>query len=164
LAGAPFHFGGLKLRREINSYTGLDFGTSNSYAVTLWAVPNQNDTRYPTFTLSETAGERLRQTETAIAEARDAGVLNADIAKQFSQKEQASFVFHSVKLEGSSLTRGETESILDGSIPVRSKEMIEPVNVRDAYEFCIENTEFLAATSELFMRELHKKVYARHIR
>ena len=33
LAGDPFHFGGLKLSKEVNAYTGLDFGPSNSYAV-----------------------------------------------------------------------------------------------------------------------------------
>lgn len=158
LKGAPFHFGGLQLRKEVNAYTGLDFGTSNSYAVTLWAAPRHRDSRYPIFTISSTAGEKLRKAEQAMAKARSTGVLNAQSALDFSRKEQASFVFHSIKIEGSSLTRGETELILDGSTPVLSKEMIEPVNVKDAYEFCIENTESLFATPELFIREIHKIV------
>jgi hypothetical protein len=158
LQGAPFHYGGLRLKKEINAYTGLDFGTSNSYAVTLWAAPKPSESRYPSFTISDTAGEKLRKVEQAIAVARETDVLNSQTAKEFSRTEQASFVFHSIKIEGSSLTRGETESILDGSTPVQSKEMIEPVNVRDAYEFRIGNTEFLATTPELFIREIHKTV------
>lgn len=158
VAGTPFHFGRLKLRKEINAYTGLDFGTSNSYAVTLWAAPKQLETLYPAFTISPTAGERLRRAEQAIVEARGSGVLNAQSAKDFSRQEQASFVFHSIKIEGSSLSRGETESILDGSTPVLSKEMIEPINVKDAYDFCMENTDRLATTPELFIREIHKIV------
>jgi len=154
----PFHFGGLKLKKEINAYTGVDFGTSNSYAVTLWAEPKQRESKYPMFRISNTAGEKLRKVEQEIAAARDRGILTAETATNFSRKEQASFVFHSIKIEGSSLTRGETESILDGSTPALSKEMIEPINVRDAYDFCIDNTEYLVTTPELFIRELHKKV------
>jgi Fic family protein len=158
LMGAPFHFGGLKLSKEVHSYTGLDFGTSNSYAVTLWAAPKEKESRYPIFTISETAGEKLRKVELAIEKARADGVLSFESAREFSLKEQASFVFHSIKIEGSSLTRGETEAILEGSTAVQSKEMIEPINVRDAYDFCIENTESLTTTPELFIRELHKMV------
>ena len=34
-SGAPFSFGGLHFRKDVKSYAGIDFGTSNSYAVTL---------------------------------------------------------------------------------------------------------------------------------
>ncbi len=131
LTGAAFLFGGLKLSKEVNAYTGLDFGTSNSYAVTIWAAPKERETRYPKFTISETSGEKLRKVELAIERARASGTLSKENSKEFSIKEQASFVFHSIKIEGSSLTRGETEAILDGATIVQSKEMIEPVNVRE---------------------------------
>ena len=158
ITGAAFPFGGLRLSKEVHSFTGVDFGTSNSYAVNVWATPIDKFSRYPKFSLSNSAGERLRKTELAIQKAREDGVLNGDSAKEYSKREQANFIFHSIKIEGSSLTRGETEALLEGREPVRSKEAIEPLNVRDAYEFCMCNTEYLEATPELFMRELHKMV------
>jgi fido (protein-threonine AMPylation protein) len=36
--------------------------------------------------------------------------------------------------------------------------MQEPINVKDAYEFCLENTEFLRKTPENFIRKLHEIV------
>jgi DNA gyrase C-terminal domain, beta-propeller len=107
--GAPFSFGGLRFQKDVRSYIGVDFGTSNSYAVTLWAAPKERQSKYPAFSISETVGERLRLLELAIASAREKGLLTPELAKEYSRREQASFVFHSVKLEGNSLTRGETE-------------------------------------------------------
>ncbi len=158
LKGAPFSFGGLNLKKDVRSYVGIDFGTSNSYGVTMWAATKERESKYPEFQISDTVGEKLREVETLISKARYAGTLTKEKALELSRKEQASFVFHSVKIEGNSLSRGETEALLDGKKPVQSKQMQEPVNVRDAYEFCMENAAYLINTPEGFIRELHKMV------
>ena len=155
LPGAPFLFSGLRLKKDVSSYIGLDFGTSNSYAVILWGAIKEHESTYPVFTINDLAGERLRILETRIASARAAGRLTAQAAHHFSVNEQAVFVFHSVKLEGNKLSFGETEALLDGRQMAVSKEMLEPVNVRDAYNFAIENAEYLRKAPESFVRELH---------
>ena len=76
----------------------------------------------------------------------------------FLTKEEANFVFHSVKIEGSSLTRGETDALLDGSKRPKSRQQLEPINVKNAYEFCLENSEYIEKTPESFIRQLHGMV------
>lgn len=63
-----------------------------------------------------------------------------------------------MKIEGSKLSRGETDALLSGSKHAGNAQMQEPINVRDAYEFCLEHGEELFKTPEMFMRELHKRV------
>jgi molecular chaperone DnaK (HSP70) len=65
--GAAFNFGGLRIAEDVRSYAGIDFGTSNCYAVNLWAVPKPKHSPYPEFRLSEAAGARLRELEDRIS-------------------------------------------------------------------------------------------------
>ena len=158
IPGAPFVFGGLRLAKEVRSYAGIDFGTSNSYAVKPWAAPKSHEIKYPEFRLSEAAGATLRKLEEKIQEMRTKGVLTSDAIREFSKREETDFIFHSIKIEGSSLTRGTTEDLLSGRAYAASKESLEPINVRAAYEFAILHSDYIKTAPALFLRELNKTV------
>jgi molecular chaperone DnaK (HSP70)/fido (protein-threonine AMPylation protein) len=158
ISGAPFFFGGLRLAKDIRSYAGIDFGTSNSYAVKLWAAPKTREVIYPEFRLSEASGARLRKLEATIQELRAKGILTTDAALKFSAREETDFIFQSIKIEGSTLSRGATEDLLSGQTPPTSKESLEPVNVRAAYEFAIAHSDSLKTAPAMFLRELNKLV------
>ncbi|HEX6803909.1 MAG TPA: Fic family protein [Terriglobales bacterium] len=158
IPGAPFVFGGLRLAKDVQSYAGIDLGTSNSYAVKLWASPKSHETKYPEFGLSEAAGATLRKLEEKIQNLRAKGVLTSDAVREFSKREETDFIFHSIKIEGSSLTKGATEDILSGRVPAASKETVEPINVRAAYEFAILHADYIKTAPGLFLRELNKVI------
>jgi fido (protein-threonine AMPylation protein) len=67
-------------------------------------------------------------------------------------------VFHSIKLEGSNLTKGETDQVLEGRKVPSNPELIAPGNVRDAYRFALPNAKTYKESPELFIREIHKIV------
>jgi hypothetical protein len=71
--------------------------------------------------------------------AKDSGLLTSGVLKSMTEAQKTDFIFHSIKIEGSSLTHGETEQALSGSIPVTTKEMQEPLNVAAAYDFIASN-------------------------
>lgn len=158
LPGRPFSFGGLRIHQSVSAYTGLDFGTSNSYCVTLWGAPKQRQSKYPEFSLSNLVGSRLRDLDEKANVAKKRGKLNKSAISAIIEREQATFVFHSVKLEGNALSRGETEDLLAGKKLASSPESLEPINVRDAYRFALENSESLRQSPEAFIREINKIV------
>jgi molecular chaperone DnaK (HSP70) len=158
-----FFFGGLQIAREVDSYAGIDFGTSNSYVVNLWseAVSRDEvsrDIAYPTFSISESTGNQLRLLEVKIKEYQAAELLNADSVRRLAEKQRTGFIFNSIKIEGSSLSRGETERALFGEIPIVSKELKEPVNVAKGYDFVWQNASAYRASPEIFLRELNKMI------
>jgi molecular chaperone DnaK (HSP70)/fido (protein-threonine AMPylation protein) len=158
---SDFFFGGLQISKEIDSYAGIDFGTSNSYVVNLWSEPTVVDFEYPTFKVSESAGARLRNLQLSIEGAIKTNVLSPEEVLRLAKKRKTEFIFHSIKIEGSELTRGETEEALAGQVPVTTKEMQEPVNVARAYEFVMDNPGAYRETPEAFIRELNKIVLSK---
>jgi prophage maintenance system killer protein len=156
LQGAPFSFGGLRIADEVHSYAGIDFGTSNCYAVNLWAVPKTKQSTYPEFTVSQTAGARLRDLELRVITLKEAGHLTQEATREFADKRATDFIFHSIKIEGSPLTRGTTEDLLAGREHPKSKEAQEPINVRAAYEFAVDHADYMRNTPGVFIRELNK--------
>ncbi len=153
-----FFFGGLQIAREIESYAGIDFGTSNSYAVNLWSEPLWKDVDYPVFAISESAGNQLRLLEARIKGYQSDKLLTDSSIKQLAYKQRTSFIFNSIKIEGSGLTKGETELVLSGAIPVSTKELREPVNVANGYDFIMENARSYRDAPESFLRQLNKIV------
>jgi fido (protein-threonine AMPylation protein) len=153
-----FFFGGLRIAREIDSYAGIDFGTSNTYVVNLWSEPVVHDFDYPVFAISESAGSQLRKLELGIQTAKNSGLLTSDVLKSMMESRKVDFIFHSIKIEGSGLTRGETEQALSGSTPVTTKEMQEPLNVASAFDFIASNAAAYRDSPEGFIREINKIV------
>jgi fido (protein-threonine AMPylation protein) len=153
-----FFFGGLQISREVESYAGIDFGTSNSYVVNLWSEPVARDIDYPTLTISESTGSHLRTLEEKIKQYQKMNLLNAETAKKLADDQRSRFIFNSIKIEGSPLTKGETEGAVSGSIPITTKELKEPVNVAQGYDFVRQNSSSYRETPEAFLRQLNKIV------
>jgi hypothetical protein len=152
----PFESRGLQISRDVESYAGIDLGTSNSYAVGLWAELETPQVKYPSFTISDSAGARLRALEQTIVQLRASGALTPESCKALAARRESDFVFHSIKIEGSGLTRGDTDELLGGRRTASTKEMIEPVNVRQAYEFILASHASYKEQPESFVREINK--------
>ena len=158
LKGGPFLYGGLKIARDVDSYAGIDLGTSNTYVVNLWAESKAASSQYPVFRISDSAGVRLRKLDQEIEEARKERYLRPETAVKYASEKQSEFVFHSIKIEGSSLTRGETDDLLEQRKTATNAEMVAPGNVRDAYQFILKSAAAYKETPEAFIREIQKIV------
>jgi molecular chaperone DnaK (HSP70)/fido (protein-threonine AMPylation protein) len=156
--GHPFSFSGLNFAKDVKTFAGVDFGTSNSYAVGMWAKSKDRTPKYLDLTISPQAGDRLKTLELRLEGLREAGLLSQDVVRRISNDELSDFIFHSIKIEGSTLTRGETDHILSGKAFIKSKASQEPINVREAYRFCVEQSDSLNKTPGIFIRELNKKI------
>jgi fido (protein-threonine AMPylation protein) len=152
----PFECTALRMAADVESYAGIDLGTSNSYAVNLLAEARIQEASYPAFTISESVGARLRELEQRITEMRACKTLTSASCLALAHDRTSDFVFHSIKIEGSGLSRGDTDEILDGRVVVASKEMTEPVNVREAYEFILVSHASYKEQPEGFIREINR--------
>jgi molecular chaperone DnaK (HSP70)/fido (protein-threonine AMPylation protein) len=158
IEGSSFLYAGLKLAREVDSFAGIDFGTSNTYVVDLWSEAKTAISQYPSFRISDSAGLRLRNLDQKIDSTRQGGFLRGESVSKYAAEKQSDFVFHSIKIEGSGLTRGETIDLLEGRKVANNPDLIVPVNVRDAYKFVLESANAYKETPEAFVREIHKIV------
>jgi hypothetical protein len=61
-----FYFAGLRIAKNVDSYAGIDFGTSNTYVVDHWAESKSVETQYPSYRISDSVGNRLRLLEQEI--------------------------------------------------------------------------------------------------
>jgi len=158
LQGGPFLYGGLKIAKDVDSFAGIDLGTSNTYVVNLWAETKPVGSQYPNFRVSDSAGVRLRSLDQKIEAARKDGYIQVASAQSYARAKQSDFVFHSIKIEGSNLTKGETDALLEDRTTPTNREMIVPGNVRDAYDFVLQTAGTYKETPEAFIREIHKIV------
>jgi len=158
LTAGPFSFGGLRFAEEARSYAGIDFGTSNCYAVNLWVVPKTRQATYPEFKVSQAVGSRLRDLELRVSNEREQGIITGEILREFADKQTIDFIFHSIKIEGSPLTRGTTEELLEGRSQPTTKDSLEPINVRTAYQFAMEHSGYMRTAPSIFIRELNKLI------
>lgn len=157
-----FYFADLQIK-EGDNYVGFDFGTSNSYLVRFASIPREiTASRYPEFTISNRVKDRLRQLELRINELRDAGLLAPERLREHAKNQALDFIFHSIKIEGSCLTRGETEDVL--SRPERqglSEQELEAKNLEVAYDWMLEHFNFAFDQPEMFIREINKQIVER---
>ena len=158
LEASPFLVTGLQVAQDVESFAGIDLGTSNTYVVNLWGEQQTKESKFPSYTISVSAGEKIRQLEERIAKLKEQGFLHIDKVQKFVKEMESDYVFHSIKIEGSSLTRGETDDLLTGKKTASSKEMLEPENLRKAYEFVAQNCASFKDAPENFVREINKLV------
>ena len=158
LEAPPFLVTGLQVAQDVKSFAGIDLGTSNTYVVNLWGEEQLKETKFPIYTISVSTGERVRQLEQRIANLKDQNILQQEKVRQFVKEIECDYVFHSIKIEGNSLTRGETDALLAGKKVASSKEMLEPENLRRAYEFVAQNFSSFKNAPEAFIREINKLV------
>jgi hypothetical protein len=143
--------------KEGKSYIGLDFGNSNSYLVRFASVSTDvSASQYPMFTLRPKVTERLRGLQVKLDLLRSQGILENSKLLAHAQNQMLEVIFHSNKIEGSPLTKGETADLLadDGSRRLTLVEQ-EAKNLETAYRWMLENVAACRATPELFVRHIN---------
>jgi cell filamentation protein, protein adenylyltransferase len=158
LEASPFLFPNLRLAKEVESFAGVDLGTSNTYVVNLWSERRFAESKYPTFTITDSTGQRLRELESKLEALRSRGEWKPESSLRLARAKEPDFIFHSIKIEGSALTRGDTDDLLAGRKTANTKEMIEPVNVRAAYEFVLGNASSVTTAPGIFLREINRMI------
>jgi Fic family protein len=151
-----FYFPGFQVK-EGNAYIGLDFGNSNSYLVRFASIPQEiTASQYPEFGISRKVKDRLRDLELRIEELRGKGFLSRERLIEHALDEALEIIFHSNKIEGNPLTKGETESVLSqDDRNVLSEKELEAKNLEAAYDWMLANFESCLDQPEAFIREIN---------
>jgi len=90
---------------------------------------------------------------------RESAIFDDDKIKDFSKHQMLLLVFHSNKIEGNPLTKGETEKILKKEdIDGFTKSEREAFNLENAYKWMIENYDACTNEPEGFIRTINKMI------
>jgi hypothetical protein len=146
--------------KEGKKYIGLDFGNSNSYLVQFASFSKEiSASEYPQFTLRDTVKEQLRGLEIRLNELRQKGQLTRSQIRAHAHDQMLEVIFHSNKLEGNPLTKGETESILSENLERRlSEKELEAKNLEAAYKWMVDNVEECISSTEAFSRHINNTI------
>jgi fido (protein-threonine AMPylation protein) len=144
--------------REGKKYIGLDFGNSNSYLVQFASFSKEiQGSQYPEFILSDRIKEQLRGLEIRISGLRADGRLTKSAIHNHARDQMLEVIFHSNKLEGNPLTKGETSSVLSDEMERRLTEKeLEAKNLKAAYEWMLDNAEECISGTEAFSRHVNQ--------
>jgi Fic family protein len=156
--GQPFNLGTNQVEGQV--FLGVDFGTCNSY-VARFVVPTEEvkQASYPEYEVNRDTKDKLLKLEQRCQELRKQGILNKENLIKHANRNELDFVFHSNKIEGNTLSRGETELALKSTkANGASKSEQEAVNLRNAYRWVIETYYGCNETFSLFVREVNKKL------
>jgi Fic family protein len=153
-----FYFAGFQVK-EGNAYVGFDFGNSNSYLVKFASIQHKTiGVEYPEFTISARVKDRLRQLEITIQELRTQKILTEDRLMEQALDEALEVIFHSNKIEGSPLTRGETETVLAHNQEGLTTQELEAKNLEVAYYWMLDNFKSMFDQPEAFLREINRMI------
>ena len=157
----PFFFDSLKIT-EGKRYFGLDFGTSNSYAVQILDPLNRQieGIAYPErLRVRDETLRKLRRVEVKITQLREQGRLKTETIEKDAHDSSLSFVFHSNKIEDSSLTIGETKEVWNSPrASIASPQQLAARNTKDAYEWMVENKKAILEQPESAIRHMNQMV------
>jgi Fic family protein len=146
--------------REGKKYIGLDFGNSNSYLVQFASFSKEiTASQYPQFTLRDTVKEQLRELEIKLTELRKDGKLTRPQIHAHARDQMLEVIFHSNKLEGNPLTKGETSSVLSDESDRRlSVKEQEAKNLEAAYKWMLDNIDACIGSAEQFSRHINSMI------
>jgi molecular chaperone DnaK (HSP70) len=156
--GQLFNLGTNQVEGQV--FLGVDFGTCNSY-VARFVVPTDEvkQSSYPEYEVNRDTKAKLLKLEQRCQELRKQGILSKENLIEHANRNELDFVFHSNKIEGNTLSRGETELALKSTKTKGvSKSEQEAVNLRNAYRWVIETYHGCNETFSLFVREVNKKL------
>lgn len=146
---------------EGDSFCGVDFGSSNSYVA---RIITKEETvagvEYPDFHLSHRWRKKLQEFEEIVKSGKASGALRPDTVINHAKEQTLNIVFHSNKIEGNPLTKGETEDAItkyEEGIQL-SKDAREAANMEQAYLWMIDNFAALRDKPVAFIRHLNKMV------
>ena len=156
---SEFYFPDFRIK-EGNAYVGIDFGTSNSYLVKFLSIPPViSGHEYPILTISRTIKDRLRALQLRIEELRNKGSFTKDRLIEHAKKHALEVIFHSNKIEGNPLSKGETQTVIaQASRSLLSVKELEAKNLETAYNWVLDNFESLFERPEAFIREIHSLI------
>lgn len=156
---AEFYMDNLRVR-EGQEFLGIDFGTSNSYVVRFLSTSDEIQTSdYPEYKVNKVVMDELRKTEEEILDCRGAGILNSEAIEQYARDKILVNVFHSNKIEGNPLTKGETEIfVVDQNRQPISRQEKEAKNLITAYNWMIDNVDYINQDPEGFIRNINKMI------
>jgi len=150
-----FFFEGFQIK-EGRAYIGLDFGNSNSYLVRFASVPKEiSGIEYPEFTLRPKVKDELRELEIRLQGLRDKGVLDESKVRKHARDQMLEVIFHSNKIEGNPLTRGETADVLNSEGARLDPKQWEAKNHESAYQWMLDNLGYCVESPEAFIRQLN---------
>jgi hypothetical protein len=150
-----FYFEGFQIK-EGKAYIGLDFGNSNSYLVRFASFPKEiSGTEYPEFTLRPKVKDQLRELEIRLEGLRDKGILDESRVMRHARDQMLEVIFHSNKIEGNPLTRGETADVLSGEGTRLDPKQREAKNHESAYRWMLDNLRYCVESPEAFIRQLN---------
>ena len=156
--GQPFNLAGERVEGRV--FVGLDFGTCNSY-ITKFISPIKQveQAAYPDYGVGRETSARLLRLEDQCNQLKKSGVLNHEAIVAHAKRNRNDFIFHSNKIEGNPLSRGQTEGTLKstGQSTV-SLEQREVLNLAAAYEWMLENCDGSIDQLTGFVRELNRRL------
>ena len=100
----------------------------------------------------------LRDLEVEVENLRGCKTLTKNAVRHHADKGRLLAVFHSNKLENSSLSAGATKRVLGNPDAATTNDEIAATNLDEAFRWSIENADEVLITPEPFIRELHKRV------
>lgn len=154
-----FYIEGFQLK-EGKTYIGLDFGNSNSYFVRFASFSQDiSGATYPEFTLRPAVKSRLRKIEIRQGEAEYKAALETSRLISHAQNQMLDFIFHSNKIEGNPLSKGETEAAVSREdIDALGTKEREAKNLELAYRWVLDNYEGCKQSPEMFIRQVNQTI------
>jgi hypothetical protein len=97
--------------------------------------------------------DRLRELGLRIEDLREKELFSEKRLIEHARNQALEIIFHSNKIEGSPLTKAETETVLSQDSPNRpSEKELEAKNLEAAYYWMLENVESCFDQPEAFVR------------
>ncbi len=154
-----FYMENLRIQ-EGESFLGIDFGSSNSYlAKLLRAEEKVQSFEFPDYKIKSEVMDLLRKLEGEIDELRTGKALSKQAMMEYAKDQILLLVFHSNKIEGSPLTKGETETAFGKQESVEiTKQELEARNLRNAYGWMIDNADYVYTDPEGFIRQVNSMI------
>ncbi len=130
--GQPFSLG-TKLQ-EGSVFLGVDFGTCNSYLASYFVPFHVVDqTAYPNYEIGNEIRTRLLKLNERCVSLNESQVLTTKTLLVNARELKLDFIFHSNKIEGNRLSKGQTEQTLSSTNKVKSKDQLEAINLREGF-------------------------------
>jgi Fic family protein/molecular chaperone DnaK (HSP70) len=153
-----FYFEGFQIK-EGKTYIGLDFGNSNSYIVKFASFSQEvTSAQYPEFTIRPKLKEQLRELEVRLERLRSEGELESSKIRKHAEDQMLEVIFHSNKIEGNPLTKGETAHIISSDGSSFSPKEREAKNLEQAYRWMLDNAESCVSSPEPFIRHVNSMI------
>lgn len=145
--------------KEGSVYLGVDFGTCNSYVSRYFVPTTKTDqASYPEYHASDDIRSRLIRLDERSGKLLSDKHLTEENILEHAEKQELEFVFHSNKIEGNKLSKGQTENTISGKSKVKSTDQREAVNLKNTFSWVLEHRESCIDNLPSFAREINSRL------